>query len=366
MRVGRAWVLVLGIAACGPGSMTRSSPDATDAAVDRSDAPGAAPVIADGGTQLPAMDAGADEPLPEPPAADTLRIVQCNPYYAGRLDPVHLGGPSCARTADCAGSGVTCSDARSPDGCFECIDRRCRRRTWATAEDMVARVRDIEADVIGMQEIPPVYADRVVAILEDATGDRWDATVAEQGIEGRGSGVAVFWRETRVELVRRLGPVDVDTLDSGYVLRFVGAELRPLGSDRSIAVFSGKLYWERAAVARRGVQAERVRAFIDEVLADTPGLPRVLAIDLNDEPGSPAHRVFAAWDDGDAVKATAPGEAPDGPAGRRIDYLFWSRGGAAGDDGFATERSDGRLGRSGYFGSDHRFVYGDARVAVSP
>lgn len=313
---------------------------------------------------MPALDAApADAPdALSAPAVTEIRVVQLNPYYAGRLEPYHVARPSCARTSDCSASGATCASADS-EGCFECIDRRCRMRNYATASDAAGRIRDISADVIGVQEMPPAFRDRMIAILEDATGDPWDAVVVEQGISGRGSGVGVFWRATRLELARDLGSVDVDTLDSGYILRFAGVLLRALEGGGELAVFSGKLWWEGGQSARRGEQARVLHAWIDDQMRGEEGTARVLAIDLNDVVGSPAYQVFAAdWDDGGATKSTAPGQYPDTASGRRIDYLFWSRGKPMPEEGFVTERSDGRLGRSGYFGSDHRFVYGDARI----
>ena len=86
---------------------------------------------------------------------------------------------------------------------------------------------------------------------------------------------------------------------------------------------------------------------------------RIVASDFNDTPGSDPYDVFADYDDGDARKPTSNAADPS----RRIDYLLWANtAGGATTDGFVTARSDHRLGRSEYFGSDHRFVYGDASI----
>jgi hypothetical protein len=298
----------------------------------------------------------------EPPTPGQVRVVQCNPYYAGRLDPYDQGA-SCDATADC---GDPCADLDDVD-CGECIDHRCHVRDWSTARDMAARVRDIGADVIGIEETAPDSAVHVQAILEEATGVAWEFRVVDQGIDGVGSGVGIMWRTDRIELVEDLGSLDADVLATGYILRFAGSLLKPVGNHPAFGMFSGKLEWTSGASEARRVQAERVHAWVDEVMAphEADGaLARIIAVDLNDTEGSPAHEVFASeYDDGDAVKHTIPGNVPDTDAGRRIDYLFWSAGVPGPEDGgFVTEQSDGRLGRSGFFGSDHRFVYGDALV----
>lgn len=311
----------------------------------------------------PRVDAS---PFDEPPAQ--LRVVQCNPYYAGRLDHYHVNGGSCSSTPGCAASGrVLCSSPGSSDGCWECIDKKCRQRTWETFQHAARLVHAIAADMVGVEELPPVYAPRIEALLEKHTGDTWSFVGSEQGIGGTGSGNSIFWRERTVELVQDFGYATLDTLPSGYHLRFHGGLFRPRGSLHLFGFFAGKLYWDSAAGERRRAEAQELRSWVDAVMAPWEpkgAVSRIVAIDLNDTPGSPAYQVFVPdYDDGGAVKPTIPGRYPDATGGRRIDYLLWDDGQAGtGQQGFVGAKSDGRLGRSEYFGSDHRFVYGDARI----
>jgi len=292
--------------------------------------------------------------------AGQVRVVQMNPYYAGRLAPYTETANSCARTSECAVSGRMACTASSPDGCFECIDQRCRARNFDTAEHAADLFSAIQADVIGIQELAPEFAGRLDTILEQATGVAWEFRASEQGVGGKGSGVGAYWRTDRIELAADLGPVDVGTLPSGYIVRFHGVMLRPVGTQQLFGFYSGKLDWNSDGNARREAQAQALRAFIDRTMAGHAGAKaRIVASDFNDIVGSDAYDVFADYDDGDARKPTSPAATPS----RRIDYLFWADGtGGASSNGFTTARSDGRLGRSEYYGSDHRFIYGDARI----
>jgi hypothetical protein len=312
----------------------------------------------DAGGLDPASSSSSGEPPPAEPAL--VRVVQCNPYYAGRLDPYDQG-KTCAASSECSDP---CPDSDARD-CGECIDHRCHVRDWSTARNLAARIRDIEAEVIGIEEMTPASAEIVVGIIGEATGVSWEHRTVDQGIDGVGSGVGVMWRSDRIALVEDLGYLDADLLDSGYALRFAGVLLETVEGGRSFGMFAGKLDWHADNAEGRRAQAERVRDWVDERMATHPeALARIIATDANDVPGSPAHDVLAAeYDPGDAVKHTIPGAGPDTTAGRRIDFLFWSVGAPGPEQGgFVGEQSDGRLGRSGFFGSDHRFVYGDALV----
>ncbi|HEU0037305.1 MAG TPA: endonuclease/exonuclease/phosphatase family protein [Kofleriaceae bacterium] len=302
-----------------------------------------------------------DEPddLPDGLVAGTVRVVQMNPYYAGRLAPYNEHANSCSATSECGVSGRRACTMASQEGCWECIDHACRQRTYETAKHAAGLVDAIRADVVGIQELDPAFAPRIAQILAQATGATWDYRVSAQGIGGRGSGVGVYWRADRISLVADLGHVDVDTLASGYIVRFHGVILSPKGTTKQFGFFSGKLDWNKGEGDRRTAEARRLRSWIDARLAEHGVKTRIVASDFNDTIGSNAYDVFADYDDGDAIKPTVRGLDPD----RRIDYLLWADGAAgASRQGFATARSDRRLGRSEFFGSDHRFVYGDARV----
>jgi len=300
------------------------------------------------------------EPLAAP-APGQLRVVQLNPYYAGRLAPYTTYANSCSATTECSVSGRSACTAVTQSGCYECIDHKCRQRNWETMTHAATLFAAIHADVIGIEELDPKWAPKIDQILEAKTGTVWEYRVSAQGIGGKGSGIGAYWRSDRVELVADAGTVDVDTLASNYIVRFKGLILRPAGSTKLFGFFSGKLVWGSSGDDEdRRLEAVRLRNWINSIMAKYPeAKARIVASDFNDTIGSPAYDVFESYDDGDAVKATSNAASPRD----RIDYLMWADSGTgASQPGFVTARSDGRLGRSEYFGSDHRFVYGDARI----
>ena len=290
-----------------------------------------------------------------------LRVVQMNPYYAGRLAPYTTTMGSCSAASECADEGRVACSATSQVGCYECIDRKCRQRDWATMERGAVLFDAINADVVGIQELDVKWAPKIDSILESKTGEVWEYKVSAQGVDGKGSGIGAYWRADRVELVADLGTVDVDTLPSRYIVRFKGVILKDKGSGKQFGFFSGKLVWGSGGDDEdRRIEAVRLKAWIDQQMAKYPlAKARIVASDFNASPGSDAYDVFGSYDDGDAVKPTSNAASPR----VRIDYLFWADGKAgASQQGFVTARSDGRLGRSEYYGSDHRFVYGDAKI----
>jgi uncharacterized protein YciW len=300
------------------------------------------------------------EPIAASPFG-VVRVAQLNPYYAGRLAPYTTAQNSCSVIADCNEDGRAACSSTTQTGCYECIDRKCRQRNWETMEHAARLFDAIHADVIGVQELHVPYAAKIDTLLQSATGTAWSYRNSAQGVDGKGSGVGVYWREDRVELVADLGYVEVDKLPSRYSVRFHGVILRDKSSGKQFGFFSGKLVWGSAGDdADRKLEAQRLKSWIDAQMAKYPAAKaRIIASDFNDTIGSGAYNVFGAWDDGGAVKGTHSGANPR----ERIDYLFWADSSAgASQRGFVTTRSDGRLGRSEYFGSDHRFVYGDARI----
>src|SRR5262245_56600117 len=123
-----------------------------------------------------------------------------NPYYAGRLAPYTTYGASCSTTPQCGGACTT----NAQTGCFECIDHRCRERSWETMNHAAGLFSAIKADVIGIEELDPKWAPTIDQILQTKTGATWDYRVSAQGINGKGSGVGAYWRADRVELVADL------------------------------------------------------------------------------------------------------------------------------------------------------------------
>jgi hypothetical protein len=283
-----------------------------------------------------------------------------NSYISAQYAPVNETAGSCQLASDCETATHHLCTATSGDGCYACVDHACRQRNFQTAKNAAALFEAIHADVIGIEELTPQNAVRIADILDHATGATWAYRDHEQGIGDHGSGNAVFWRTDKLDLVADLGSYVVGTLDSGYIIRYQGVVLSPKGSTKELGMFAGKLDWNKAETGHRHGEAQRLRAWMDTQMAAHPAAKaRILASDFNDTIGSPAYDVFADYDDGDATKPTIPATAPT----RRIDYLFWADSSAgASKNGFASTRSDHRLGRSQFYGSDHRFVYGDALV----
>jgi hypothetical protein len=293
----------------------------------------------------------------EAAAPGRVRVVQMNPYYAGRLAPYNQYGASCTATSQCSNACTTTTGV----GCNECIDRKCRVRNWETMNRGAALFDAIHADVVGIEEINTAYSAKIDSILEAKTGVAWDYKVSEQGVNQKGSGIGAYWRTDRIEFVADLGFKTVQVLDSNYYVRFRGVILRIKGTQKQFGFFSGKLVWGSGGDdADRKLEAQVLKKWIDEQMAKYPAAKaRIVASDFNDTVGSDAYDVFGAYDDGDARKATNPAANPS----QRIDYLLWAdRATGASQQGFVTARSDNRLGRSEYYGSDHRFVYGDALV----
>jgi len=293
-------------------------------------------------------------------AGKTVRVVQMNSFYGAQYAPEDITSGSCSATLDCETQTHNACTATSGDGCFACIAGRCRQRNWQTAKNAANLFDAIHADVVGIEELAPQNAPRIAQIFGAATGTTWQFRDHTQGINDRGSGIGVFWRSDKIDLVADLGSYAVGTLDSGYIIRFQGVILSPRGSGKQFGMFAGKLDWLANEPGHRHGEAQRLRAWMDEQMAAHPeAKARVLASDFNDTIGSSAYDVFADYDDGDATKPTIPATSPS----RRIDYLFWAdSANGASKNGFVSQRSDHRLGRSMYYGSDHRFVYGDALI----
>lgn len=232
--------------------------------------------------------------------------------------------------------------------------------------------------LIGMQEVSnrvdsngpyPGTANHeaVRQVLEQWTGDAWNVAHWPQGLNGTSSGNAVYWKPSHIALVADLGSVDIETLESGYAVRFGGALFQTVPRDghpggNLIAMFSGKLTWNGAVLPGGALvtHADRVResnvlnAWIEEQLADAPQAARVIAMDMNSDDRevdpplftSPTHDFWleAGWDRGPTSLSTTN-------SGKRLDYL-WLR------DGTFVEGPR----RSMDYGSDHRFLWADVTL----
>src|ERR1041385_5826815 len=127
-------------------------------------------------------------------APGQVRVVQMNPYYAGRLAPYTQYGTSCSATTSCPSA---CSTATAT-GCNECVDHRCRARNWQTMTNAASLYDAINADLIGIEELNPIYAPKIHQILTAKTGAQWDYKVSAQGIGGKGSGIGAYWRADKL------------------------------------------------------------------------------------------------------------------------------------------------------------------------
>lgn len=266
-------------------------------------------------------------------------IIQVNIFKGGSFDRFPNQGPG--------SYGIARRFARM-------IDKRYRR-----------------ASVIAMQEVTSAAnADKLRAILEEETGKPWRVqhfgTATYADALPVVSHQAVFWRGDVHELVENFGTRQVEVVDTSagpltQSLRFGGLLLRRLGTQRTLAVFTGKLApltYERAGRrltnADRAKEVARLHAWIENKLAAHPGATRVIGIDTNADYGTRPWRELRRhyWDDGD----DRPTHHTYGA--RRIDYLWW-------DADAGPRRTDGFvLGPyvSPDFGSDHRAVIARVRV----
>src|SRR5205085_1260851 len=104
------------------------------------------------------------------------------------------------------------------------------------------------------------------------------------------------------------GAVPIETLDGGYVAKFLGVLLRQKASGKLFAVSCGKVVWDGARVgghlmddSLRILQIRRLKSWLDEKLAGHPDAGRVIATDLNSAFGGAAYReMHADYESGDA------------------------------------------------------------------
>ncbi|HUS66901.1 MAG TPA: glycoside hydrolase family 43 protein [Kofleriaceae bacterium] len=269
--------------------------------------------------------------------AGALTVAQVNPYKGGQFDDLDPGGP------------VTFGTARR----FAAMLATSYKRTA----------------LIGMQEaVSADVAEEVRAILDEETGHPWAVRFFDADPDGPPAyeRLAIFWRTDVLEVVDDLGVHEVERLDSGAgprtrSLYFAGLVMRLLGTQRDVALFTGKLVPLGREIDGvevdnddRAAEAARLRAWIADALATHRGTSRVIAIDTNADRGTAPWTELRAelWDgDDDTPTHFAYGA-------RRIDHIFWDMDGG-------PRRTDGILVGpyvSADFGSDHRAVV--ARVHV--
>jgi endonuclease/exonuclease/phosphatase family metal-dependent hydrolase len=257
-------------------------------------------------------------------------------------------------------------------GQFETSDHE-DRRNWRTALSGGGLLKAIGADAVGIQEVDLKHKGTLLQKLKQATGAKWQCVYSQQGVrKHEESGVGVFWRTDRVKLVRDLGGIVLGELAHHYVIKAHGAILSKKG--KKFAMFTTKLNWGEPGKSKvpgqtideeeeRLLEARRLMSWMTRLAKTEFRKHRVrtylLAIDLNDKRGSDTYKLFKrAFDDGDGKKNTFSAKDPN----RRIDFLFFRDAAGKVKLGFKQKsppHSDGRLGRSMNYGSDHRFIYGD-------
>lgn len=229
--------------------------------------------------------------------------------------------------------------------------------TWDTANRFAKLIRDVgQVGIIGLQETNDPH---IRAILEEKTGYLWEIKIVEQGINGKGSGLAILWRPDLVEKVDDFGFVEVEKLDTNYSIRFMGMLLKPKGAPQPLGVFNGKLAWDGAELAGRTAtdadrakEASLLRKWIKEKMANYPQSGRLVTMDLNGGFNSAAwKKMNEEFDDHQVFTATH--NSHNLWLSQRLDYIWFDIDGAAKKTGAFI---DGPR-RSMHFGSDHRFVW---------
>jgi hypothetical protein len=248
-----------------------------------------------------------------------------------------------------------------------------RRPTWGTQEELADRMRSADlagVEVLGTEEMPPDAAARMADALNRHTGTTWDYRAVPMGKNGTGSGVAIFWRTNAIRLAASFGYTVAERIGGYadgqlYSLRFMGLLLEDIASGKRFGMFTGKTAWggyladNRTKIdnARRGVQANRVKAWIREKMAPYPDSSIMLTIDTTAH-GTPSWAALnEKFSDGNPSFAGTIEDNITDPQ-HRYDQVFYDHdSGRKRDCGFVAAPR-----RSGAFGSDHRFVW--ATVAI--
>ncbi|MDH7602787.1 MAG: Ig-like domain-containing protein [Armatimonadota bacterium] len=232
--------------------------------------------------------------------------------------------------------------------------------------------------VIGMQELM-TETDRatIQSFLQQYTGAPWESARTPQGVNGT-SGIGMFWRTDLLEYRPEwyLGEKVIETIDNGYVAKFVGRLFKKRDSDEAFGFFTGKLIWDDAVLnghtiteEERRQEAIRLKTWIREGEPGSPGMScfpgttRVIACDLNSDTGT------LTWQEMDQEFSDPANEHTHNSFwgtlamdlfGKRLDYIWWDY------DAFAKRPGGFVYGpqRSPHFGSDHRAVY--ATIEVHP
>jgi hypothetical protein len=256
--------------------------------------------------------------------------------------------------------------------CGGAYTERGKKTTWRTNENFAKLLaKDCpQAAVIGVQEaISQESVTRLQTNLQKHTNAKWEYAFETQGIDDRGSGLAVFWRPDRAVLDRRLGKTEIDRLDNGYLVRFMGVLLKEKASGRPFGVFTGKIAWDGARKGGHDLgekdrveEAKRLKGWVQRVMAGVPRAPRFLPMDMNSPAGSETYQEFARDYQSDGSKL-ATHNSLFRIFGRsimrnKLDHIWY-------DADSGPRRTGGFLGavvRSEHFGSDHRALWAKVRI----
>lgn len=218
----------------------------------------------------------------------------------------------------------------------------------------VAAVRDLDADVVGLQEAYGFQAKRI-----DRGLDGYGLTGDGRSVKRRGERCAVVWREARLDLV-------------GSETRWYGHDHTVAGLKLPDASFPRVATFCRFQEAGAGPSFTFVNTHLDEhhernrvtaaeqLLGWLDGGPTIVVGDLNAEPDS---RVVAALLGGltDAVPDPPLGTNHDFTGrtdGRRIDFVLVSPHWTVESSRVVTDRPGGR------YPSDHWPVVADLTLAA--
>ena len=245
-----------------------------------------------------------------------------------------------------------------------------KKVTWDTAKNfanLMASDSLSNTALIGMEEID-AHDTEVNLILDSITHRTWNAIHYEQGIDGKGSGLAIFYRPDLVALVENFGTVDVTRLDNGYIVRFGGALFRRIPTGEVFSFFTGKLAWDDDKIAGHPVndddrvaQAKILRNFINQKMVGHKDGSRIITMDMNATFRSKPWATFSQeFYDGMSDAATFDSHYHLW-FGKRFDYIWWDLNGTSARN---TQSFVDGPRRSTHFGSDHRFVW--AELVLSP
>jgi hypothetical protein len=235
--------------------------------------------------------------------------------------------------------------------------------------------------VIGMQEIKggEPNAEAIERYIDNELAGPWDhlyfggdPTDKDPSDDNR-TREAIFWRSDRMKFVKNLDVIQVEVTDNGTRWQFGGLLLQKLGTERYLAMFTGKLVKIGGKVngdgPDRAAEAIKLMNRIETKLENHPNATRVIAIDTNADYRSQAWEKFNnRYADGIRLQGN---ERPTPThAWGRLDYVFRDRNPAS-RRGWNQEKpwNDGFMEGpfvSANFGSDHRAVVARIYLGKKP